>query len=286
MAEEKVSEELLRSKHAFGDSENIDTAFEAKAIDTYDILFLDGKTEPKVGWIDKDGNAVIVENGVKESVVDSKLDAAKEEVNAYSDKNVETALNEVEHLYEKVDYEISNTPKGTLVDYREKEIRVMCPTDTQWVKQNVGENGDANTNYMAFKAYAPEDAVSFKEGLQGVVDDEMFTFDNDFAGTDEFGRNYSICWLALASYDEETDAWTYFGKNSTAEKYLGWTYVVEWYDADGVIIATDCIRINLSNEDCHTTIEPSYMNTIIATAKAYTDEQIKTLSTSYGVVEF
>lgn len=162
-----------------------------------------------------------------------------------------------------VKYEITNKPMGTLVDYREKEIRVMCPADTQWVKQSVGANGNSNMHYMGFKAYAPKGAVSFKEGDRGVIIDEMFTFDSEFAGTDAFGRNYSICWLAIASYDEESGNWTYFGKNSSTKKYIGWDYVVEWYDANGVKIASDAIRINLSNEQCHNVIEPYYMGNVV-----------------------
>ena len=33
-------------------------------------------------------------------------------------------------------YEISNKPTGTLVNYNGKEIRVMCPSDTEWALQN------------------------------------------------------------------------------------------------------------------------------------------------------
>lgn len=176
-----------------------------------------------------------------------------------------TLLSKVEatETLKHVKYEITSVPAGTLVDYRDKEIRVMCPTDTQWVNQTVGATGNANMYYMGFKAYAPKGAVSFKEGDRGVIIDEMFTFDDEFAGTDKYGRNYSICWLALASYDSESKSWTYFGKNSSTRKYIGWDYVVEWYDADGVKIGSDCIRINLSNESCHHVIEPYYMSKYI-----------------------
>lgn len=160
----------------------------------------------------------------------------------------------------QVKFEISSKPEGTLVNYGEREIRVMCPAETKWTQQSVGGTGNPNMYYMGFKAYAPDGAVSFKEGDRGVIIDEMFTFDDEFAGTDEFGRNYSICWLALASYDAKTDSWTYFGKNSSAEKYIGWDYCVEWFDENGVKIAADQIRINLSNEDCHSNSVPSYMN--------------------------
>ena len=184
-------------------------------------------------------------------------------------------------------YEISSAPVGTLVDYRDKEIRVMCPADTQWVKQNVGATGNANMYYMGFKAYAPEGAVSFKEDDQATIEDQtMYYFEgNDFAGVDKFGRKYSIVWLALASYDEASDTWTYFGEKSSLEKYIGWYYSVEWYNADGMIIESDRIRINLANEDCYSVVEPYYVNNITAEVKKYVDEQIEEVS-EIPVVEF
>lgn len=170
---------------------------------------------------------------------------------------------EVRAIAELVKYEISSKPEGTLVRYGESEIRVMCPENTVWTKQNVGETGNSNMYYMGFKAYAPKGAVSFKEGDQGVIEDKMHYFEgNDFAGIDEYGRKYSIVWLALASYDPESDTWTYFGKNSTPEKYIGWTYVVEWYNANGVKIDEDSIRINLSNESCYRVTTPYYVGTL------------------------
>lgn len=301
-----MAEELLRSKHAFGSESGIAQAIADGKIDAFDILFLDGDTDhPKMGWLDKNGNVVLLK--------DEKADLT--EVEADID-NLETNLSDlglvvdkkadadkVENSYAKIKYEISNVPVGTLVDYRDHEIRVMCKADTVFTKQDVGSTGNANMYYMAFKAYAPDGAVSFKEGDHGVIVDEMFTFDTDFAGTDEYGRNYSICWLALASYDEASGTWTYFGKNSTESKYIGWDYVVEWYNTDGIVIASDSIRINLSNEECHFTSRPFYLGSLptmeevdtkieevsaesVKTAKAYTDEQIAALESSYTVIEF
>lgn len=58
-----MAEEILRSRHAFGSSENLDAAIEEEKIDALDILFLDGNTNnPKIGWIDKDGNKIILED--------------------------------------------------------------------------------------------------------------------------------------------------------------------------------------------------------------------------------
>ena len=45
-----------RAKHAFGKSSGIEAAIQAGKIDSFDILFLDGDTNPKVGWLDKNGN--------------------------------------------------------------------------------------------------------------------------------------------------------------------------------------------------------------------------------------
>ena len=318
-----------KARHAFGTLERVDEALALGTIDAYDILFLkDANGKPYVGWIDRDGNKVIVQEDEEVIVVNgdslpnvgepgkvyifnedgyfwdgekfvnlckpTDLTALEKEIATKADaEEVEAKINEVESVlgdfensYERIKYEITNTPKGTLVDYGEKEIRVMCPSNTQWVKQNVGATGNANMYYMAFKAYAPAGAVSFKEGDRGVIVDEMFTFDDDFAGTDDHGRNYSICWLALASYDQSSDTWTYFGKNSSTSKYIGWTYVVEWYDINGVIIGSDCIRINLSNEDCHNSMIPYYISDTTNEMKAYTDEQIASILESMTVVEF
>lgn len=264
-----------KARHAFGALENIDSALSSGAIDAYDILFVkDANGKPYVGWIDKDGQKVIVEDSAElaelESQIATKASAVEVEekidkavtdtvttANAYTDEKLEAALGE--YLAKK--YEITNKPEGALVNYRDKEIRVMCPADTKWVKQSVGANGNANMYYMGFKAYAPDGAVSFKEDDLAVNEDQtMYYFENnDFAGIDENGRKYSIVWLALASYDETADTWTYFGAKSTADKYIGWYYSVEWYDANGMLIASDCIRINLSNENCHSSIEPYYV---------------------------
>lgn len=74
-----------KARHAFGALENVDNALSSGAIDSYDILFVknaDGK--PFVGWIDKDGNKVIVDDSAElaalEAAIAAKVDA--EEVKA------------------------------------------------------------------------------------------------------------------------------------------------------------------------------------------------------------
>jgi len=183
----------------------------------------------------------------------------------------ETLLSKVEAaaVLKHVKYEISHKPVGTLVNYGDKEIRIMVPADTKFEHQNSGENADKNQYYIGFKAYAPEGAVSFKEDLAEIISDNtMYYFEgNDFAGIDAYGRKYSICWLAVAYYDEATQTWIRYADKSSKEKYLGYYYSVEWYDANGVKIDSDCIRINLSNEDCHNTAEPYYMGKVVKGVK-------------------
>ena len=55
-----------KARHAFGAFEKVDYALQEKLIDAYDILFLkDANGKPYVGWIDKNGNKVIVEEEEK-----------------------------------------------------------------------------------------------------------------------------------------------------------------------------------------------------------------------------
>lgn len=57
-----------KAKLAFGSSQNIATALESGVINERDVLFLDETTDnPKIGWISKTGETVIVEG--KECVV-------------------------------------------------------------------------------------------------------------------------------------------------------------------------------------------------------------------------
>lgn len=195
-------------------------------------------------------------------VADQIVNAIANSGHMDKEEAVTTLLSKVDAkaTYERVKYEIADTPSGTLVDYRDDEIRVMCPSNAVFTKQAVGSGGDANNYYMTFKTYVPNDnVVGYIEHLGDKVDAEILT---NFS-TDKYGRRYQPSWLSLAKYDETTDTWTYYGKNSTASKYIGWDYQIDWYDANGVMVASDSIRINLSNEACHHTIEPYYMSKVV-----------------------
>lgn len=162
----------------------------------------------------------------------------------------------------KIKFEIDYIPEGVIVNYTDSEIRILCPKDINFTHQTPGANGDVNKYYIGFRAYAPEEAHSFKEGLGGPIEDTIYTFDDEFSGIDKYGRKYSICWLPVASYNEQTAEWTYFGKNSSYKHYIGWDYAVEWYNTEGLQIGFNSIRINLSNESCHYNNEPYFMSSI------------------------
>lgn len=298
-----------KAKHAFGSSENIQAALNSGTIDAYDILFLDGDTDPKIGWVDKNGNACLVNTKtdlsdveaelatkadsaeVDEKLsskadvveVDAKIESAVTDsvsaANAYTDKMVEAAMGE--HLTKK--YDISGVPDGTLIDYQEREIRIMVPTNSTFTKQSVGAGGDPNCYYATFKTYVGDDKVAgYIEHLGSQVDSEIQTT----FSTDEYGRRFQQTWLALAKYDEATGTWSYYGKNSSDDHYIGWDYQIDWYNSDGTIIASDCVRINLSNEMCHATIEPYYVREVKAEVETIIEEKIAEVHSAYEVIEF
>lgn len=208
------------------------------------------------------------------------LNLATKDSDGAMSKEDKLAVDSLPYAYVTRKYEITDAPIGTLVNYGEKEIRVMCPSDATFVKQTVGAGGDSNTYYMTFKTYAPSnDVVGYMEHINDQYDTEILT---DLQ-VDAYGRKYQPTWLSLATYDEATDTWTYRGAESTASNLVGWNYQIDWYGEDNVRIATDSIRINLSNEDWHNYIKPCYSSDDdIATDVAELQETVATLEQAYS----
>ena len=324
-----MADSILRSKITFGDSDRVEAAKLEGKINEFDVLCLDGDTKPKMGWLDRDGNTRIVEPGMSETEVvtkveasieeskayadekvtasieeskayaDEKVVAAVEESKAYADEKVETVVEEKlsesvdEKVSEKIDsalvaysankYEITDAPEGTLVNYGEHEIRILIPANATFTKQAVGTGGDPNSYYVTLKTYFTDDEiVGYREHLGTQVDAEIL---KDIK-TDANGRRYQPSWLAVAKYDDATDTWTYYGASSSENKYIGWDYRIDKYDANDVMIASDFVRINLSNEDCHFSLAPSYLNGAVTEANAYTDKKIAEVANGYEIVEF
>ena len=56
----------MKARHAFGMLENVDNALSNGDIDAYDILFVkDANGNPYIGWVDKEGRKVILEDKVQ-----------------------------------------------------------------------------------------------------------------------------------------------------------------------------------------------------------------------------
>lgn len=150
------------------------------------------------------------------------------------------------------DYKITGLPHGSEVSYGVDGIRVFVPKEAEFTSQNVGAGGDENSYYMNMICYIPEGAESFREGDLGELEPEKLKVSERTLGEDEHGK-YRMRWLPIAS--KATGNWVYHGaKSFTPAKegaYIGWNYVVEWYDKDGDIIKTDSLRIDLSNEGCN-----------------------------------
>ena len=137
--------------------------------------------------------------------------------------------------------------KGAIVEYRDSEIRI----NTQRVEptqQQAGSTAPANQYYLQFRAYAPEGATGYKEWQGDTRDETMYDFNHSFAGTDTYGRNYSLIWFSVASWNGSE--WTLYGDRSTVDKYLGFYYTFEWYKGEE-LIGMDKVRLILTNDNCH-----------------------------------
>ena len=177
------------------------------------------------------------------------------------------AKEDIAKLLEK--YKIDKVPEGTLIDYREKEIRVMIPADADFSKNN-GIFAGENLFCIELCIYAPEGAVSHKTNFNGTIMEGLV--ENFANNKDEFGRIPIGTCPPVAYYDTQSAKWVYYGANSTADKYIGWNCSVEWFDENGIVMASDHVRVNLSNEECHNELFP-YLGAPIAT-KAFVQEEI------------
>lgn len=80
-----------KARHAFGSLEGIDSALSAGKIDNYDILFVkDADGKPYVGWIDRNGNKVIVDNSDELTALESQIETkvSTDEVEAMIERKV------------------------------------------------------------------------------------------------------------------------------------------------------------------------------------------------------
>lgn len=160
---------------------------------------------------------------------------------------------EMDVLSQRVSF--NNLPPASRVSYGEEVIRIMCPKDAVYSHQNVGTGGDKNKYYIGMNLFAPEGAVSFREGECGLNPadempelEPMVKLEDAPHGVDSLGRTYRARWIPVAYYDETTDTWNYYAKNKGANEYVGWKTEIVWFDADGVELERTFMKIQLANE--------------------------------------
>lgn len=105
----------MKAKHAFGNLADVEKALQTGKINEFDILFLDGDTSPKIGWIDANGNFRLVEHendfAELEAVIATKANA--EEVEAKLAEKAEAS-----------DVEVLKTQIATKVDAAEIDAKI------------------------------------------------------------------------------------------------------------------------------------------------------------------
>lgn len=177
-------------------------------------------------------------------------------------------------------FEVRGLPDGSLVDYNCKEIRVMCPADTDWenyhidLKKNFKEADLEQFRFIEFVAYAPEGADSYKEKVSYDYPEKLYEssfkvpfVENDpydYAGIDSDKRKYSLYYFPVA---QKVDGqWNYLGNISTIEDYNGWYYSIEWYDENNQekVVKASTVRVNLAGVDNFRYIEPTHEHSIWA----------------------
>ena len=272
-ADAKVGDPYI--KMVFNNAESSDLYIPVKGlVDSYTsgdgIEIVDNKISVKIS---SNAHGLVAVNGAL------ALNLATETSDGAMSAKDKVFIDSIPYTYVSRKYDISDAPIGTLIDYSDHEIRIMIPNNAEFKKQTVGAGGDVNIYYITLKTYAPnDDVVGYIERLGDQVDNEILT---KFS-IDKYGRKYQSTWLGVAKFNDDTGVWTYYGVNSTDNKMIGWDYRIDWYNADNIRIATDSIRINLSNEDCHDYIRPYYGPSDLTTEITELQETVSDMQGAYS----
>jgi hypothetical protein len=153
-----------KAKHAFGSLENIDQALANGTIDSYDILFVkNAEGKPYVGWVDKDGNKVVVSNDeeiaeletalatkISADEVDTKIEGAVTEkvetvVETVVTERVETIVTEkVETVVnEKVDTQVETIVEEKVDEAMDVKIEEAVAAAKEYTNSKIAEIEEA-----------------------------------------------------------------------------------------------------------------------------------------------
>lgn len=143
-------------------------------------------------------------------------------------------------------YEVISAVDGFLTDDSQNDLRVFIPKGSKYEMQNVGAGGQANQYYMTVRAWSPRaDVTACRKG-------DYTQYDNHFTEMEsikidaESGRPYVDFWLAIAYTEDNGVTWKEYADLSTGTKYIGYTWLVEWYVGEK-LVASGSKKITLVN---------------------------------------
>lgn len=176
------------------------------------------------------------------------------------------------------DFKFLDLPIGGAVSYTESSARILCPTDPSvYYEQKVGEGGSKDRFYITMRCYAPEGATKLRingvNTLQPttpdpVIDDtlEIETLKNKAGYGVEKDKEYFNFWIHIAGYSN--GAWKAWSTGKGEGEFIGYRYIVEWYDDNMNVIDTTFARIELANENNFNAME-NFQEIETGTEKAY-----------------
>ena len=128
-----------KAKNAFGNSSSIETAKQANKINDFDILFLDGDTEPKVGWLDKNGETRIAV-GKKQVVRVTELPVAD------GDENVVYVYNNEGYIWDGTQCVSLSKP----ADLTALEAQIATKVDEARVQEMINASVETDNEVVEF----------------------------------------------------------------------------------------------------------------------------------------
>lgn len=130
-----------KAKHAFGALENVDSAISSGKIDAYDILFVkDAAGKPYVGWVDKDGEKVIVDHTPDLTELENELEnQIASKANASDVAALETEMSTKASAEEVAAMSAKISSKADSADVAELEMEVAKKVDAATVQTMINE---------------------------------------------------------------------------------------------------------------------------------------------------
>lgn len=135
-----------KTRFAFGDSSRVQESIDSGKLDEYDILLLDGETDPKIGWVDANGVFRLVKNGgstgesVKEIVRVSELPTEN------GDENVVYIFNNEGYIW--------NPDENKCVSMSKSSDLTALETQVSTIETQIGNKVDAETVQIMIEEHA------------------------------------------------------------------------------------------------------------------------------------